>query len=280
MLWNPKDESVDLQGFYRGSPAFLVCSGPSLSGLDLEVLGQPGILLLAVNNAVAAMQGLRPQLWTCADPPGKFCEQIWLDPGILKFVPGFCGKGKRIYWNARIKRSKDDGQFKSLPYRVRNCPSTLAYKRRGKFDPETFLTDSKCQWGVDDKKRDSIGMPGTRSVFLVAIWLLYYLGVRTVYLLGCDFHMTLNQPYAFPEIKKEGDICGNNAAYKILDMRLQSLAPHFQDKEFSVANCNPETRMRSLPYVPFEEAVQHASGHLPKEMVTFRRYSRGNKKKR
>lgn len=84
MLWTREGRAAPLGGIYRGQSVFLVCSGPSLSGHDLSLLQQRGIVSLAVNNAATI---IRPQLWVSVDDPGNFCDAIWRDPGIWKFVP-------------------------------------------------------------------------------------------------------------------------------------------------------------------------------------------------
>ena len=42
------------------------------------------MLSCAVNNAAAVV---RPNLWLAVDHPGNFCDTVWKDPAVLKFVP-------------------------------------------------------------------------------------------------------------------------------------------------------------------------------------------------
>jgi hypothetical protein len=84
MLFTRDGHNVFLGDMYRGYAAFLICAGPSLQKHDLSLLSQRGILTLAVNNAAAVY---RTNLWVSVDDPGNFCDTIWRDPGIVKFVP-------------------------------------------------------------------------------------------------------------------------------------------------------------------------------------------------
>lgn len=84
MLFTRDGHNVFLGDTYRGHAAFLLCSGPSLVCHDLSRLNERGVLTMALNNAAVVH---RPQLWCSVDDPGHFCDAIWYDPGILKFVP-------------------------------------------------------------------------------------------------------------------------------------------------------------------------------------------------
>jgi hypothetical protein len=84
MFFRADGTSIALKDLFDGQAGFLVCGGPSLACHDLGQLQQRGILTLAVNNAAVVV---RPQFWTCVDDPANFCDAIWRDPAVWKFVP-------------------------------------------------------------------------------------------------------------------------------------------------------------------------------------------------
>ena len=61
--------TVNLDGIYRGSTAFLVGSGPSLLKEKHQLLKSPGVLTLGMNNSAKLV---RPNMWTCVDDPCRF----------------------------------------------------------------------------------------------------------------------------------------------------------------------------------------------------------------
>jgi len=180
-LYTADFDSVSLARFYRGRSAFLILSGPSLNQVDLSLLNRRGIVTMGVNNSWTIH---RPSLWTCVDDPGRFIDTGWKDPGILKIVPT-CMWSKRL----RIQTTDRHGgvTMRDSAFKVHQMPSVLFFRRADHFDHERFLTGDSIPWGNDGKTADSLGIVGKRSVMLVALRLLHYLGFGTVYLLGCDF---------------------------------------------------------------------------------------------
>lgn len=237
---------VPLADFYRGRGAFLIGGGPSFATVDHALLRQPGVLTMAVNNAARTF---RPNLWVCVDDPANFIRSVWLDPTILKFAP-IGNADKRIF-------NSDAWSF--TPTRVRDCPATFFYRRNERFAPDQWLVEDSFNWG------NAARFGGGRSVMLVALKLLYYLGVRTVYLLGVDFRMTDQYTYHFKQKRKPGSIRGNNATYQKLQEWFGELAPRFARAGFRVYNCNPDSGLTAFEHVPIDHALQSLLaewGHL------------------
>src|SRR5688572_6436907 len=85
ILYNVEGQPLDLEGLYHGASTFLCLAGPSLATLDLSLLDKRGIVISSLNNVAAT--NVRPHLWFTADHPKQFCDIIWKDPAIMKFVP-------------------------------------------------------------------------------------------------------------------------------------------------------------------------------------------------
>lgn len=221
---------------YRGSTAFLILGGPSFKEYDHSLLRKPGLLTMGVNNSV---RSFRPNLWTSVDSPCHFIKSVWLDPKIEKFVP-ICHANKQIF---------DSDAWKYLDIKVGDCPNVVYYKRNEKFQARQFLWEDCFNWG-NHKKHG-----GGRSIMLVAIRLLFYLGVRRVYLLGADFKMDESVKYHFDQDRHKGSINGNNSTYKKMNNWFRELRPLFERENFHVYNCYKDSGLTAFEHVPFKDAI-------------------------
>ena len=220
-----------------------------------------GIVTMGANNSWSVY---RPNLWTCVDSPGRFIDTGWKDPGILKFVPMSC-------WNGRLRIQKLNGTMKPSAFRVKQMPSVFLYRRGEHFDHKKFLDEDTICWGNNSATKDSLGIKGKRSVMLVALRLLHYLGFRTVYLVGADFKMDDDNKYAFDESRTNTAIRHNNVLYESLNQRFEAMRDYFKRSQFNVINCTPNPRkcgLTAFEFMPFEEAIQKASAECSKQVNT------------
>lgn len=220
---------------------------------------------MAVNNAAAVF---RPQLWCCVDDPGNFCDAIWHDPGITKFVP-------EDHFDAPLMVRDGTGQLVPSQHRVADMPGVFGYRRNEEFSADRWLHEPTINWGNHRRMTDERGNRGSRSVLYVAVRLLYYLGFRRVYLLGCDFRMERGQPnYAFAQDRCESSIRGNNNSYRVLNDRFTLLKPHFERAGFQIFNCTPDSGLEVFPYVDYDEAMALATAIMPRKIETTGMYDR------
>jgi len=265
MIFTSVGIPITLANLFRGHTAFLICGGPSLATHDLSRLQERGVLLLAVNNAATIV---RPQLWTCTDDPGNFADAIWRDPGIIKFAP-LEHFDKPIYVRDAHEQLVPASTF------VRDMPAVFGYQRNEDFVAERFLVEDTFNWGNHGSRVDAYGHRGSRSVMYVALKLLYHLGVRQVYLVGCDFQMTLgSQNYAFDQDRSRSSVNGNNHSYQVMNVRFAQLRPYFEEVGFKVANCTPNSSLTAFPHVPFEDAVNQVRGEFSQTILTAGMYDR------
>lgn len=243
---------ADLSNTLRGTrSAFLITNGPkALDAIDEKQLYLPGIFKMGVNNGPAR---IRPNAWTCVDPADRFLKSVWFDPTIMKFIPrGFCTK---TIWDTYYWFPLDRG--------MKDCPNLYQYQRNGNFDPETFFTAKSLNWGLD-KSREYICpetgtvVKGVRSCMLVAFRLLIELGAKTIFLVGCDFRMDPEKPYAFDEEKSVGGCKSNNRSYQGLNIFFNSLRPELEKRGVKVYNTFKESGLHSFPYIEFDRAVELA----------------------
>jgi len=169
-----------------------------------------------------------------------------LDPAMMKFA---------------CKRDRDKPIFNSDEWQaagkvVRQCPNVFYYERNAdRFNQKEYLHQPTFWWGQSGDTTDEYGQRGGRSVMLLAVRLLYYLGCRSVYLLGCDFKMDADHKYHFDQDRTKSAIRGNNVTYKKMNKWFSELRPYFERNGFHVYNCNPDSGLKAFDYVPFETAI-------------------------
>lgn len=266
-------QQIHINGLYKGAAAFLCCSGPSLLQHDLTRL--QGLITLSVNNCPVTLRkhgGFSPTFWTMTDDIRNFVKSIYEDPAIIKFVPD--GKPSHNLW--------DNNKWEKSPVKVRDCPGIIYYSRptadqNEYFRADTFLDDTRFNWGnhaqrcrcghfkAKDGPRECPDCGerdwwGSRSCMLVAIRILYELGFKNVFLLGCDFKMEEGkQNYAFEQDRSRGAVNNNNNTYRHLNWRFDQLQPLFQKIGFHVYNCYKESGLKSFPYISYERALEIAN---------------------
>lgn len=262
MLFTRDGHGVFIGDLYKGHAGFLVGGGPSLGRMDLSLLQRRGMVTMAMNNAVSMV---RTHLWVSVDDPGHFVEQVWYDPGVMKFVP-------LDHADKKIWVRDDKGELVKSRDRVADCPAVFYYRRNETFQPEQWLHEDSFNWGVHSSQRDEMGNKGSRMVLYVAVRMMYHLGIRRLYLLGTDFKMDKNKPYAFQQKGWAGKVRGNRGHYRIANDRFAALKPFFDREGFEVYNCTPDSGFTVFPYVPYEEAVASASAMCPEKIVTAGHY--------
>lgn len=229
------DRPVCLGDLYHGRSAFLICGGPSFDDEQAEQLPFSA-LVMAVNGYV---DRVRPNLWTFVDRPHQFPESVWLDPTILKFSP-YQLAGYAV-------KEPPTGVSIPSPYpMVRECPTTLFYHRTFDWNPARFFDEPSVMWGDMPDESD----PGVRSVMFPALRILYHLGVRRVFLLGCDF------------TKGYGPDCGKAPYFDRLNTKLNELKTVFIENDFRVLNCNPQSNCTAFAKTTIEDAVESVQREL------------------
>lgn len=217
-----------IKGLYTDQSVFLICDGPSFLDVDRDKLDSVGIVTMGVNNSPKTF---RPDMWVCVDPPKKFIPSIFDDPSIMKFIP-----------SGRVNKS---------------WPCTIGFETNLDYSPETFLTQDSVNWGA--KKEDG----GARSVMIASIKILYTLGFKNVFLLGVDFNMEIGKRnYHFNEDTGDGKVRSVNGVFKKLTERFDGLIPYMNEAGFNVYNCNPDSALKSFPFMDIDRAIEIASRNI------------------
>jgi hypothetical protein len=251
LIFSRDGASIYIADMYRGCPAFLIAGGPSFANVDKTLLSQPGFLTVAINNSV---KSYRPNLWFSVDDPTHFIKSIWLDPKITKFVP-FDHTEKFIF---------DNEKWEEMTTKVGDCPNVFYYRRNESFNAEQFLFENTVNWG----NHKDLG--GGRSVMLATLRILFYLGVREVFLLGVDFEMSKEQKYHFEQNRSDNSIKNNNETFALLNERFTLLRPIFEKNDFYVYNCNPNSRLKVFPFADYNDAIKYCMENMPKDLAKER----------
>lgn len=295
-FWTTDKQPLPIERMFAGS-AFLCLSGPSLISYNLAPLASPGYITMGVNNSPVALRkhgGFSPSFWTMTDDVKNFCQSIYLDPQIVKFLPE--GKPKHRLW--------DNNAWKESKIRVRDCPGIVLYKRppglEEFFDPKTFLVDDRFCWGnharrcacgfirPDEKGKKKLrkcpdcgskNRWGSRSCMLVAVRILYELGFSRIFLLGADFKMEGGRAnYAFSQDRAAGAIRNNNNTYRMLNERFAALRPVFEAHNCRIYNCYKDSGLEAFDYKPYSECLEMAAV-VPDEDRTEGLYDRKAREK-
>ena len=251
MLFSRDGHSMWLGDMYRGGSAFLILGGPSFASIDKADLRRPGVLTMGVNNSV---KSFRPNLWISVDDPSHFMKSTWFDPTITKFVP-FSHTDKVVF---------DNETWKETDIKVGDCPNVWYYRRNEHFIADQYLLEDTFNWG----NHKDFG--GGRSIMLAAVRMLYHLGVRTIYLLGCDFKMDKDTKYHFEQDRSDSSIKGNMSTYKQLSERFKQLKSIFDDEGLSVYNCNKDSGLKVFPFIDIKEAINNATKLMPVDIANER----------
>jgi len=228
---------VPFDNMFRNRSAFLILGGPSFATLDSKKLLDPNVLVFGVNNSV---KSFRPNVWISADPPANFITSVWQDAKIMKFIPIEHIKSPII--NSYTKEVDVESSTKEYP-------NVWYFKKNELFNPETFLSELSFNWGNAPKDG------GVRSIMQIALKVMYKLGIRKVFLLGCDFKMNADYTYHFQQNRHESSVKNNTKTYQVLAERFALLKPIFDIAGFEVYNCNPDSELKVFPYLSYEDAI-------------------------
>ncbi len=237
MFFRNNGSPVDLIDLYRGRSVFITLNGKSFGTAERALLqNRAGVMTFSMNNGG---HSFRSDFWTCVDDPSRFTRSIWEDGEMMKFVP-MAHFEKRI-WDVKADKPSQE--------RVRDFPNVVGYRRNEAFNADQWLVEDTINWGNHTKRG------GGRSVMLVALRIAFLLGFRRVYLVGCDFEMSADKRYWFPEQRTKGAISNNMTSYRILTGFFESLLPILEKAGLEVFNCNLESKLRVFPFADLEEAV-------------------------
>ena len=233
---------MDLEGLYEGQDLYLLGGAPSLAAMDLELLRQPGIVTLAVNNVPYVFP--RPNLWLALDKPVCFSPHVYMDPAIMKFT----------------QISRRDLLVGETGKKVWQCPNL-------------FMFGVKSDFTVADFLRDDRDLVWWKSVFPCALQLAWRLGFKRIHLVGCSFSLEGGdrRHYAWQTDNDDSEKDWSQRTYSNDLNRIRALLPTFRKHKLELISCTPDSAAAGLlPYEPLASAVRATLSVLPAPRDTMR----------
>ncbi len=273
-----KNPTKVLRDLLAGRGAFLAGGGPSTDNQPIDELNGRGMWTMAINN-MAGHHRFKPQAMVCSDPPSKFSYSVWLDPGIMKFIPTPKLSGGR----SKIRRKCSDGMFESMKQRTHECPNVWGFNRCSWLTPDdNFFLEDGAMWGNHQKGVEKTKQPKTVCTMLLGIRLLRYLGARTIYLVGCDFKMSDGYGYSFGQGRTSNACNSNNNQFAIVGKWLGELESAGVFKRFGleIFNTFEHSALRAFPYVPFCDAIEEVRDIVEEEPDLVGWYEKTNNREK
>ena len=223
---------MDFDGTFKGG-CFLAGGHPSLLNEDLALLNQPGVMVMAMNNTASVLP--RTDFWIGGDKPLCYSPRILKDPRIMKF--------------AMISR--------------RNI---LAHDIDWKFIPNTYFYGTTENWDIHNFLNLNRDFVWWKNTFYIAIQLLYRLGFRKIYLVGCKFDIKGEKQYAYDMQLENDAVNWNTKTYNQVVTNMIKIKDHFKQKDFRLISCTPGSPLNDhFETMSFEEAVKDSLEGFPME---------------
>ncbi len=213
--------------------AFLIGRGWSATDDRRARVAGSGIPVMAVNDF--PKNGPKPNYWCTGDPPNYFGERVWTDADIIKFAP---------FDFRTIHRPAEDAYAPKLT--PMDAPNTHFFHHvNNETEYESWLHTPWIAWGStihgENVPKQFYKEGAARSSMLVGIRLLWHLGFREVYLLGCDC-----TPHAHPAPEYW------NAIFYLLEQ----IKPTLDRWGMKVYQTNRDSHLRTFDFVDFAEAIK------------------------
>jgi hypothetical protein len=212
--------------------AFLIGRGWSATPEKRRAVRDSGIAVMAVNDYPA--DGPKPDYWCSGDPASYFGNRIWNDIDVVKFA---------CLETISVPRPREDAYHDKLT--SRDAPNVQYFHEvNNETEIESWLHLPYIPWGTSiwgPKVPSQFYTEGAaRSSMLIGMRLLWHLGFREVFLLGCDC-----TPHHHPYPRY----------WDTMFHLIGQLRPVFDRWGFVVHQTNPASHLRCFRFTSFEEAI-------------------------
>lgn len=211
--------------------AFLMGRGWSATIERRQMIADAGIPVMAINDFPE--DGPKPKYWCSGDPPIYFGERLWTDPDIIKFC---------AMTTVDRLRPRTDAYAPAL--KTTDAPNVhYFHAAQNSTDVESWLHTPWLNWGTSicADNVPELYYASARSSMLIGMRLLWHLGYREVFLLGCD---CTPHHHKFPKY------------YETIFHHLEQIKPAFDRYGYKVYQCNPDSHLRVFEMADFVEAVE------------------------
>lgn len=231
---------VDFSNMFSGS-CFLVGGGYQLTEVR-KFLEDPRVFTMAMNNAATQFT---PDLWVGADPPACYSPSITLNPTITKFL--------YLRYSDHVIEGQNARELANMFFMAR---------KDAKIEDFYFLDERRC-----------IGW--WKNVHTLALELLYRLGFRKIYMVGCGLKVEGDKPYCYESDLEADEIEFNKNTYRRVTKDVQIVHAGAAAHGLELISCTPDSTLNDfLPYMPFTDALAQETVKVPPHRTKgFRRPS-------
>jgi len=221
-------KAIDLDNIFQG--ACVLVGGGAHHIEVLDQLKDDRLVTMALNNTAVSF---RPTLWLGLDGADNYSKSILKNPTIMKFSK-----------LSRMGCMIDGAKWRAMPntyfFPDRKEPNMKGFFMRGKY----------LGWW--------------KSGFTGALQLLYRLGFRTVYTVGCGFKTSITDQYGFPSELAQNQIDYNQRTYDMTLRQMRELNPLAVEAGFQLISCTPDSALNEIvPYRPFEDVFNELVAQVP-----------------
>jgi hypothetical protein len=218
-------------------PAFLIGRGWSATPEKWGRITRAGLPVMAVNNYP---REFKPRYWCSGDGPSIFGNRIWHDPEVTKFTP--IGHTKTLL-------PREDAYAPAVM--ARDAPNVHFFHHvNNLMELESWLFTPYIAWGTSitgyeggPPQLNTVG--NARSSMLIGLRLLWHLGYRRIYLLGCDC-----TPHHHPAPKY----------WEVMFALIDKIAPYFKRYGLHVFQTNPDSHLRTFEFADFDDVLAPYEG--------------------
>lgn len=230
--------TTELRDIFHKRTAILIGGAPSLKEQPYQLLEQRGLLTMAMNNAGTL---IRPTMFVCGDHPDCYEPRLLLDPTIMKFGP--------LCWaETETKQFIQGSKFWAFP------------------NMYFYMQAAKPPW--DEYLADRAEVPWYNNTLLVAIHILYGLGIRRIILAGSDFMFGKHSDYAHGQTLGSLEKKWNLDLYNSLVKELRLLKPIFERAGLELMDSSKNSRLAQVyKHIELSEAVNIALDGFPSSNV-------------
>jgi len=165
---------LPLEGAFSGptrTGCWIIGGGPSLSTLPTDRIAASSLSKFSMNLAGHGL--LRPNFWTAYDPTSRFQKSTYLDASIMKFIP----------------RGRAMDVVPGTTGKVCDSPNTVFFDRDQSVGFHDFLSPSATAPTQESPVRSG-AITDWQDTLIQAIHVASAMGFRTLYLAGCDMHIS------------------------------------------------------------------------------------------
>ena len=227
---------LDLHRKWNNSVAFIVGGGPSLKKINPKYLNGYNRIVFAQNNTYPYVT---PDIWLGMDDPICYNREVFWEPFIKVMRAGY---EKRVVY---------DDNNKAINY-FSNHNTYFATLKKPKTPFKIFEDNTKKTHFVWHS-----------NTFAVSLHLAMWMGIKNIFLFGCDFSTKGASYFDGTQLEKRHTIWNNNL-YAQLDKYLRWFNYNSPKYGIKIYSCSQDSRINEyLSYIPYTEVIYNLEKDLP-----------------